>query len=110
MSDLPHFALPFRFATPQCATSEQDSIEEIADCVLAVLLCPLGYRVELPDFGIPDPVFSSPNVDTGDLRVAIETWEPRAATSMEQWLGDDTLSAPELVAHIETLVRVRTEA
>jgi phage baseplate assembly protein W len=110
VSDIPHFSLPFRFAAPQAATNEQDSIEEIADCVLAILACPAGYRVELPEFGLPDPVFSTPGVDTGVMRQVIETWEPRAATSMEQWLGDESMSAPELVAHIETLVQVRTEA
>jgi hypothetical protein len=110
VTDIPHFSLPFRFAGPQAAVNEQDSIEEIADCVVAILLCPLGYRIELPDFGLPDPVFSSPSVDAGQMQQVIETWEPRAATTMSQWFGDEAMSAPELVAHIETLVRVRTEA
>jgi phage baseplate assembly protein W len=88
MTDIPHFSLPFRFATPNVATSEQDSIEEISDCVLAVLLCPLGYRVELPDFGLVDLTFSTPHVDVGEIRDAVELWEPRAAVALREWQGD----------------------
>lgn len=105
MADVPHFSLPFRFASPAAAVTEQDSVDEIADCVLAILLCPLGYRVELPEFGLPDVVFSSPQVDLGSLRTAIEAWEPRAAVT----LSENTDLLDELLTHIETQVRVRTE-
>jgi len=105
MTDVPHFSYPFRFASPQAAVSEQDSIDEIADCCLAILLCPLGYRVELPDFGLIDPTFSSPGPDVDLIRQAVELWEPRASLVVDenpdQW--------DELLAHVETLVSVRTE-
>lgn len=104
--DAPHFSLPFTFATPFAAVSEQDSIDEIADCVLAIMLCPLGYRVELPEFGLPDPAFTSPAPDLGAIRTVVELWEPRAAVVLDA--QPDLLD--ELVAHIETIVRVRTEA
>jgi hypothetical protein len=103
MTLVPHFSLPFRF-TPQAAVSEQDSIDEVADCCLAVLVCPLGFRVELPIFGIPDPTFSSPTVDIDELRDAVDRWEPRASTLLERRAGLD-----ELVANVEAYVQVRTE-
>lgn len=106
MIEAPHFSLPFRFATPLAAVSEQDSIDEIADCVLAIMLCPLGFRVELPDFGLPDPAFASPAPDLGAIRTVVELWEPRAALVLDA--QPDLLD--ELVAHIRTTVRVRTEA
>jgi len=105
VADVPHFALPFRFATPQVGVSEQDSIDEIADCVLATLLCPFGYRVELPEFGLPDPTFSTPHVDVSQIQQVIEVWEPRAAVVLDE--RPDLID--ELIAHVETLVRVRTE-
>jgi phage baseplate assembly protein W len=83
VTDVPHFSLPLRFG-PQAAVAEQDSIDEIADAALAVILCPVGYRVELPEFGLPDVVFSSPVVDTDDIRTAIEAWEPRAQVALDQ--------------------------
>lgn len=105
MTDVPHFSLPFRFATPFAATSEQDSLDEIADCVYAVLVCPVGFRVELPAFGIDDPTFGPQPVDLDEIRNAVETWEPRAAAALDQ--HPDALD--ELVARLEVGVRVRTE-
>ena len=104
MADVPHFSLPLRFG-PQAAVSEQDSIDEIADCALAVVLCPIGYRVELPSFGLPDVVFSTPRVDTDAMRTAIESWEPRAQAAFDQHA--DVLDA--LINHVQMLVQVRTQ-
>lgn len=103
MPDVPHFALPFRFG-PQAAVSEQDSIDEIADCALAIVLCPVGFRVELPTFGLPDSVFASPRVDVEAMRTAIDSWEPRAQTVLDERL--DVLD--ELIAHVQVLVQLRT--
>jgi phage baseplate assembly protein W len=105
MAELPHFDLPFRFASPQAAVVEQDSIEEIAECVLAILLCPLGYRVELPEFGIEDPTFSTPRVDQGAIRKTIEAWEPRAQLLLTQ----ETDALDQLIQRVQVLVSVRTE-
>jgi phage baseplate assembly protein W len=105
MTDVPHFSLPFRFGGPQAAVTEQDSVEEIADCCMAILLCPLGYRVELPEFGLPPQTFSSPGPDRDEMREALGQWEPRAATLLTQ----DPLTADQLLAELEVLVWVRTE-
>jgi phage baseplate assembly protein W len=105
MTDVPHFSLPFRFGGPPAAVSEQDSVEEIADCCMAILLCPLGYRVELPEFGLPPQTFSTPRPDRDEIRGALEQWEARAATL----LTHQPLSEDQLLARIEALVWVRTE-
>jgi phage baseplate assembly protein W len=105
MTDVPHFSLPFRFASPQAAVSEQDSLDEIADCVLAILVTPQGYRVELPAFGIIDPTFSMRNVDLDELRIAVQTWEPRAGTVWSQY--PDLID--ELLQHVGVNVSVRSE-
>ena len=105
MSDVPHFSLPFRFGAPNAATSEQDSLDEIADCVLAVLVCPTGFRVELPQFGLPDPTFSMPGPDLDEIREAIDTWEPRAAVLLDEY--PDLLD--ELIARVEVDVQLRSE-
>lgn len=106
MTDVPHFSLPFRFAHPQAAVSEQDSLDEIADCVYVVLVCPTGFRVELPAFGLPDPAFSMPAPDLDEIRDVIETWEERAGVLLDQ--QPDVLDA--LIARIGVNVQVRTEA
>ena len=78
------FALPFRFATPQAAVVEQDSIDEIAYCAYAVLICPQGFRVELPEFGLPDLTFTQQPVNRELIRETIEEWEPRAAVAFSE--------------------------
>lgn len=113
MTDVPHFALPFRFGVVSSSSGvgkaavvdEQDSVDEIASCVMAILLCPLGYRVELPTFGLPDPTFSTPELDQKRIRTAIELWEPRAALLLDQHMD----AVDELIQRAQVLVRVRTQ-
>jgi phage baseplate assembly protein W len=105
MTDVPHFDYPFRFATPQAAVVEQDSIEEIVECCFAIMLCPSGYRVELPEFGIDDQTFASPHVDSAAISTAIETWEPRALATLSGEIDD----VDELVQRVQAHVQVRTE-
>lgn len=77
MPDQPHFALPFRFVNGRAVVNEQDSPDDVADCVVAIVSCPLGSRVEAPDFGAPDQTFAQ-TVDRQQLAAAIRHWEPRA--------------------------------
>jgi phage baseplate assembly protein W len=104
MSAVPHFALPFRFSNPQAASNEQDSLEEIADAVLAILVTQVGFRVELPGFGIDDPTFAMGHVDLEQLRAAAESWEPRASTLWSQY--PDLVD--ELLVHVGVNVSVRS--
>jgi len=104
--DVPHFSLPFRFASPQAAVTEQDSLDEIADCVFAILLCPAGFRVELPAFGLPDPTFAMTAPDLDEIRTVIDQWEPRAAVLLSE--RPDLLDV--LIARVEVLVQIRSEA
>jgi phage baseplate assembly protein W len=106
VTDVPHFDLPFRFANPQAAVVEQDSVDEIANCVYALLICPLGYRVELPAYGLADPTFAMPAPDLDEIRDAIETWEERAGVVLDE--HRDALD--ELIARVGVDVHVRTEA
>ena len=104
MTDIPHFSVPFRFAHGRASVNEQDSVDEIASCVFTVMACPKGFRSELPEFGIPDPVFKQQPLDLAELAAAVELWEPRAET-----LLTDAKNADELIAQIDVLVNVRTE-
>lgn len=102
MADIPHFALPFRFAGGAAVVVEQDTTDEIMSCELAILLCPIGFRVELPDFGIPDPAFSQGVPDVEVIAAALTLWEPRSQEAVTGQL--DALD--ELISHVS--VRVGT--
>jgi phage baseplate assembly protein W len=109
MTDVPHFSLPFRFTTAQSASrsaavNEQDSLDEIADCVLAVLLCPTGFRVELPTFGIDDLAFQRSPLELDPVRTAVEAWEARANALLTT--HPDKLD--ELIQYVNVELRLRS--
>jgi len=106
VTEIPHFALPFRFGAPQAAVNEQDSLDEIADCALAILICPAGFRVELPAFGLPDPTFTMPGPDLDELRSTLELWEPRASVLLSE--HPDVID--ELIARVGVNIQLRSEA
>lgn len=83
MTVVPHFSLPFRIVAGTAAVTEQDTLEEIADCVEAIIRTPAGTRLELPEFGIPDQSFSLNGADPAPIVTAVQQWEPRAVTAAE---------------------------
>jgi phage baseplate assembly protein W len=83
MADIPHFALPFRVANGRAVVNDQDTSDDVVTCVVAVMLCPTGYRAELPEFGIDDPTFREGGPDQEAIATAIQRWEPRADALLE---------------------------
>lgn len=81
MAQVPHFSLPFRVEGGAIAVTEQDSLEEIEDCVESILRTLVGTRaIDAPDFGVPDETFvqQTPNSSAEIYIAAIEAQEPRA--------------------------------
>lgn len=75
--DVPQFAFPLRFAGGQPVLVEQDTDDEVRDCVEVILRTRLRSRVDDPDMGISDPTFRA-GVDLDEIRDAIADREPRA--------------------------------
>lgn len=94
MADVPHLALPFRYVGGAPAVNEQDSPDDVAACVEAVLRTRPGQRAEHPDFGAPDPTFAQRPLDLDAVVVRVETWEPRAHALAEEHpdVFDETVS------------------
>jgi phage baseplate assembly protein W len=99
---IPHLAIPFRVtASGSAAVVDQDSFEEIAQCVGVLMSTTAGERIELPDYGIPNPVFQAESeVDTAELAMAIQKWEPRATALVHSTVIDETLR--HLLVEIDT--------
>lgn len=92
---VPHFDLPFRFTggyDKKVAVAEQGSVEDLANCVYTIVVCPRGWRDEVPDFGIPDPTFGYPGLPEA-LRGSIQDQEPRSVLSFEDIESRDALMA-----------------
>ena len=106
MTDVPHFSLPFRFATPQALRSA--SRTRSTRSPTACSRCCSARRASgwsCRSFGLPDPTFSTPAPDLDSIRETVEIWEPRAAVVLDE--HPDLLD--ELVSHVEVDVTLRTE-
>lgn len=76
----PHYAMPFRLGSINGAAivNEQDSSEDIINCIEAIIAFPIGSREELPEFGIPDILFREiTESQVPELQEAIARWETR---------------------------------
>ena len=86
MTDLPHWSLPPRLDGRSFAVTEQDSSDEIADCVELALRTVQGERRTLPEFGRPDflEFTSDRDLAVAETQQTIEATEPRARTIIER--------------------------
>lgn len=101
MIETPHLSFPLRLAGRRFAAVEQDSADHIAECVEAAARTELGWRIEAPDFGIPDYVLAAGGVDLDELRGALLDSEPRAAAVAELIESFDDLRAEHVRILIE---------
>lgn len=80
----PHFDLPFRLVGSSFFTVEQDSEEDIANCVEAILRTPYNSIPDTEDFGLDDHTFDIQPIDTDAVTRQILNQEPRASLLIEQ--------------------------
>lgn len=84
----PHFQLPFRLGGINGAAfvNEQDSVEDIVQCIEVLIAFPIGSHRNISSFGTPDVLFRSSTsaaVIPDQMKTAILQWEERAALDME---------------------------
>lgn len=86
----PHLAFPFRCENGRVAVIEQNSIQEVVQCVLACLSTPYGSRQDDPEYGIDAGLFSKQSIrqDVAPILAAVEEAEPRASLLGEVELED----------------------
>lgn len=82
---VPHFDLPFRIdqAGEGVTTVEQDSVEDVANCVEAALRYVKGQRLDEPTFGITEPTFDAIPISTDRIVAEVLEHEPRAILLIE---------------------------
>lgn len=81
-----HFDYPFMFSNTGKHAKEvvQDSIDDVTNCVQAILSTELGFRSDQLDFGIPDQVFELQPLNLENLIQVVENQEPRVQLLLEQ--------------------------
>lgn len=85
---MPKLGLPVRIRGTGLATVEQDSAEDVAQCVYAVAATELGSREERREFGVTSPLFRQGGADLAEIQAAVDRWEPRATIETSQELVD----------------------
>jgi phage baseplate assembly protein W len=78
----PHFDIPFRFVpnvNASAAVVEQNSFEDIANCVEVIVRTPVGFRNDAPEFGFPQLELLEQPVVTKDVVELVQAQEPRAS-------------------------------
>lgn len=83
--DTPHFDLPFQLGANGARVVEQDTVEDVANCVTAVVATHLGWRAEVPTFGIPDMTMKRTPLGSDDISNWIANQEPRALLLVQEY-------------------------
>jgi phage baseplate assembly protein W len=84
---VPHFAFPFQLNGNSFSVVEQDTHQEVQQCVEILLLTPTGSRMVLPDYGTPETIYTQVPTNTAAIIAKLNNWEPRAAVSLDQTLN-----------------------
>lgn len=77
----PHLRFPLEVLNGRVRVVEQNSIEEVVQCVLACVSTPYGSRQDDPEYGIDAGLFSRQTIrqDITPILAAVEEAEPRAS-------------------------------
>lgn len=106
MTDVPHIAYPFRWGPHGNAVElEQDTLDEITNCVEVVVRTDIGALPDLPEMGITDPTFKR-ITNVNQLSREINTWEPRANVQITTHID----SIDQLVEVVQLQVSTRGQA
>lgn len=74
----PQIQYPFRIQGGEVSCIEQDSSDDIFQNAITVMRYREGERSNLPEFGIPDPVFAQNGISGDTIATAVRRWEPDA--------------------------------
>ena len=83
--DCPHFDLPFRLGKSGANLVEQDSLEDVVNCVVSIMSTHVGFRDEQPEFGIPDLAMRRMPIGEDDIHTLVGEQEPRALMIVNEY-------------------------
>lgn len=99
---IPKLSVPLTLHGSSFSVIEQDSTEEVVQCVIAILRTTPGTRGDDPTIGIPDFAFREGGADLDVIRAVLSQHEPRANEISDQVLE-------ELVATVSIDVAEQSE-
>lgn len=83
MARIPHLKIPLELAGNSFATVEQDSPEDIAQCVKIILRTPFGSRDDVPTMGLTEQRYRAGGPNLAEIERQILEHEPRVDVLVE---------------------------
>ena len=80
----PKLKIPLALEGDGLAAVEQGSVDEVAQCVYAIVATPIGTRIDDLDFGIEEPTFEQLPLDVTEMLAQVNTYEPDAQVEIAQ--------------------------
>lgn len=100
MASIPHLKVPFTLLPDMtAATVQQDTLEEITQCVFVLMATPIGSRIEVPTYGIPDLTFTGGQLAAIDAAAA--RWEPRANVTAKQTINPQNPRETDITVSVQ---------
>lgn len=99
--ELPHFSAEFTITRTGSTYVEQASEEDIVACCYRLLVCPEGFREDLPEFGLEELTFQTIPLDLSIIEETIERWESRATSSIIEKTIDNIQSQRQVYVEVE---------
>lgn len=99
---IPHFSWPFQLGIGgHAAVLEQDTDDEIVNCVLVICTVPIGELTDEPSFGITDPTFElQPDVNL--IAAQVLEWEPRVHVAAVDNTDERDLTLENIILRVQT--------
>lgn len=91
----PKLKVPFSISGTSAEVVEQDSVDELAQCVEAIVRTPTGFRESQPEYGMDDPTFTEGGLDPEDIQDICSVWEPRVSTLISSEM-DELINTVEI--------------
>lgn len=100
--EIPHFTYPFSMgASGHANVLEQDTGDEILNCVDLIASVVQGALIDEPTFGITDPTFMIV-APTQLISSQIQDWEPRAQITVLDNSDGSDLTMENLIVQVQT--------
>jgi hypothetical protein len=102
--ETPHFDFPFNLSARGADVVEQDTVDDVGNCVVAILNTHITTRDFVPEFGIPDISFRVYPLDADVLLTMIGDQEPRALMTGREQIDrtDNLIDIITIKLHIAT--------
>ncbi len=88
----PHLQWPVRIETGRLAVVEQDTFDDVAQCVKIIASTPLGGASWDPQLGVRGLLYGEGGADPDETYEAVERSEPRAEIQIDRALDPGLLA------------------